>query len=256
MLLLICFKLNYGQTNYYTFNTDSVFSEESIRSNYKTLSKRLPRNLDLKPIVYHRISKNDSIINYLSFSATQKDTTSLFDKLFEIGQKKSDMNPLEDDGFKLTFQQDSLFLLLGKKLPEFSLKDLNGETFTSKQLIGKPALINYWSIYCGPCVGEIPDLNKLMDMYADKMNFVAIAESACSKGELENFLQKRPFNFKMLTLGDEYKKELKIQAIPVNIFIDENGIIKYIQKNYPIDNEGNSINENNYFVRIIEQMIK
>ncbi len=259
LLLLVCFKLNYGQTNYYTFNTDSVFSEESIRSAYKTLSNRLPDDVLLKPIIYHRITRNDSIINYLNFVATRKDSTSLYDKLFENGQKKSDANLPENDSFKLTFQQDSLFLLLGKKLPEFSLKDLNGETFTSKQLAGKPALINYWSIYCGPCIEEIPDLNKLRDKYMGKMNFVAIAESACSEGELESFLQKRPFNFRMLTFGDKYKEELKIQAIPINIFIDENGIIKNIQKNYPMDdrsrNDENSINDNNYFVKIIEKMI-
>jgi len=220
---------------------------------------RLPSNVLVKPVIYHRITKKDSIINYLNFVVTKKDTTSLFEKLFENG-KIPITSPIENDGFKLTFQQDSLYLLLGKKLPEFSLRDLNGEIFASKQLIGKPALINYWSIYCGPCVEEIPDLNKLMDTYADKMNFIAIAESACSEGELENFLEKRPFKFKMLTLGDEYKKELKIQAIPVNIFIDRNGIIKNIQKNYPIHdrskNDENIINENNYFVRIIEEMIK
>lgn len=247
--------ISYGQTVYYSFNRDSLYSEQSIRSNYDTVSNRLPDNLTVKPVIYHRIIKNDSIINYLNFVATRRDTVNLFDKLSENGQNYSDKDSFKDDEFRFTFQQDSLFYLLGKKLPEFSLKkDLDGNIFSSKQLIGKPALINYWSIYCKPCVEEIPHLNKLRNKYTDKMNFVAIAESTCSEGELESFLQKRPFNFQMLTLGDEYKEELKIQAIPVNIFIDKNGIISSIQKNYPMDDGRGKAD--NYFERIIEEMLQ
>ena len=258
LFFLICFKTIYVQTNYYTFNIDSIFSEQLFFFSFDSLSNKLPNNLTLKPVIYHRIIKNDSIINYLNFVVSKKDTFSLLDKLSENVQNDTDKNNLKEDGFKYTFQQDSLFLLLGKKLPEFSLKDLEGNNFSSKQLIGKPTLINYWSIYCKPCVKEISDLNKLRDKYKNKMIFIAITESACSKGELENFLHRKPFNFKILTLGDEYKKELKIQSIPVNIFIDGNGIIKSIQKNYPMDDRGreSNKNDNNYFVRIIDEMIK
>ena len=188
ILLLICFKPNYGQINYYSFNTDSIFSEESVRFAYKTISNKLPENITLKPTIYHRINKNDSTINYINFSTIRKDKASLFDKLFLDGHEKP-----QEKSFELTFQQDSLFLLLGKKLPEFSLKDLNGNFFSSKQLIGKPSLINYWAIYCNPCVEEIPELNRLQEKYSEKMNFIAITESACTEGEIEGFIKKKTF---------------------------------------------------------------
>ncbi len=51
----------------------------------------------------------------------------------------------------------------------FTLTTLTGDTvdqtvFTDHKLI----MVNYWATWCGPCVGEIPDLQKLSEDYADK----------------------------------------------------------------------------------------
>lgn len=57
---------------------------------------------------------------------------------------------------------------------EFSVTTLTGDTldqsvFTDNKLI----MVNYWATWCGPCVGEIPDLIKISKEYADK-GFVII----------------------------------------------------------------------------------
>ncbi|SMO53469.1 TlpA family protein disulfide reductase [Solitalea koreensis] len=240
-LLLMLFQFGYGQTNYYTFNADSLYSERSVRSAFETVVKSLPKNYLLKPTIYHRIIKKDSIINYLEFQALKSDSST-------------------DNKFEVTFKQDSLFLLLNKKLPQFKLRDLNGNEFSSTQLIGKPSLINLWAIACKPCVEEIPKLNELKERYGDKMNFVAITENTCAKDDLKNFLIRKPFNFEMLENGEEYKKTLKIPALPRNIFVDKEGFIRYIQRNYPFDinrETGETIYPvNNYFLTIIEELIK
>ena len=56
----------------------------------------------------------------------------------------------------------------------FSLTTLTGDTldqtvFSDNKLI----MVNYWATWCGPCVGEIPDLVKISKEYADK-DFVMI----------------------------------------------------------------------------------
>jgi len=220
-----------------------LYSEKQVRQIFESSNKIIPENYIYKPTVYHKIFKKDSIINYLAFVAQKNDS-------------KTDKSI-----FKIEFKQDSLFLLLNKKLPEFKLKDLSGNVFSSTQLIGKPALINYWAIYCGPCVFEFPQLDELKAKYGDKMNFIAITENTCAGDDLKKFLEKHPFNFYILENGENYKKTLKIGAIPRNIFIDKNGYIRYIQSNFPYEKidlktGGRKYSNNNYFVKIIEELIR
>jgi cytochrome c biogenesis protein CcmG, thiol:disulfide interchange protein DsbE len=239
-MLLLFVEISLGQTNYYSFNSDSIYNEMRIEQIFEQIIKTNPDSFYVTPTIYHRVLKNDSTINYLSFVARKKVTTA------------------NKSRFIFEFKQDSLFLFLNKKLPEFNLKDLNGKEFSSSKLIGKPTLINYWAIYCGPCVAEFPQLDELKVKYGEKMNFIAIAENTCTEGELNKFLIKHPFSFYILQNGEEYKKTLKIGAIPKNIFIDKEGIIRYIEENYPseIDQKtGKKIfTENNVFVRNIEKL--
>ena len=241
-LLLFFVELTYGQTNYYTFNSDSILTEKSVRLGFETIMKNKPSNFIIVPTIYHRIIKKDSILNYVSFVAQKCDS-------------------FTDKRFKFTYKQDSLFLLLGRKLPEFKLIDLKGNEFSSSQLIGKPTLLNYWAIYCAPCVAEMPELNGLKVKYGDKMNFIALTENTCKDDDLIKFLEKHPFNYYILQNAENYKKTLKISAIPRNLFIDRDGYIRYIQGNFPYtaldpENGIKKYDDNNYFVKIIEELIK
>jgi thiol-disulfide isomerase/thioredoxin len=241
-LLLLFVKLTHGQTNYYTFNTDSIFTEKRVQEAYETVLKNTPAHFALTPTIYHRIVKKDSILNYISFDAKECDSTA-------------------NKRFKFTFKQDPLFLLLGKKLPEFKLIDLKGNEFSSSQLIGKPTLLNYWATYCAPCVAEMPELNGLKEKYGDKMNFIALTENTCKGDDLIEFLEKHPFNYYILQNAEKYKETLKISVIPCNLFIDREGYIRYIQGNFPyiaLDSKNGikKFDDNNYFVKIIEKLIK
>ena len=46
----------------------------------------------------------------------------------------------------------------GGKAPEFTLKSTDGSTVDSADLLGKPAVINFWGSYCPPCRAEMPML--------------------------------------------------------------------------------------------------
>ncbi|MGV3508453.1 MAG: TlpA family protein disulfide reductase [Sphingobacteriaceae bacterium] len=241
--ILIAFaELSSAQSNYYTFNTDSLWTEDGVKSAFETVKKSVPSGYILVPTIYHKVLKNDSIINYVQF----------------VAEKRSqDVN----DGFKLKFKQDSVFLLLNKKLPSFTLTDLKGNAFSSENLMGKPALLNYWAIYCGPCIAEMPELSELKNRYGSEMNFIALTENTCKDDDLLSFLDKHPFNYYILQNAANYKRTLKIDAIPRNIFVDKDGYIRYIQSNFPYTkfDPANGIREydkNNYFVKIIEELIK
>lgn len=159
---------------------------------------------------------------------------------------------------KTVLKQDSIYSLLNKKLPYFSLKDLNGKTFTSSDLIGKPTLINFWSIYCSPCIQEFPYLDSLKYKYGDKMNFIAIGEN--SAAEIKELLKRKPFNFYILQEGYYYQKStLKIGSLPKNIWVDKNGYIIMIQEGLPFQQDPKTgklfIGNSTPFEEIIENIL-
>ena len=60
--------------------------------------------------------------------------------------------------------------------PPFSLKDTNGNFYSSSQFAGKPAVINFFATWCPPCREEIPALVRARDkMLASGVEFVGIA---------------------------------------------------------------------------------
>lgn len=51
----------------------------------------------------------------------------------------------------------------------FNTVDINGNPYSSDDMQGaKVVLINLWEPWCGPCVGEMPELQKLYENYKDQ----------------------------------------------------------------------------------------
>jgi thiol-disulfide isomerase/thioredoxin len=49
----------------------------------------------------------------------------------------------------------------------------NGDPITEKELEGKVVLIDFWAVWCGPCIATFPHLREWQDKYSDK-GFVVI----------------------------------------------------------------------------------
>ncbi|MDE2699739.1 MAG: redoxin domain-containing protein, partial [Gemmatimonadota bacterium] len=58
--------------------------------------------------------------------------------------------------------------------PDFTLRTLTGERFNLYEQRGKPVFLNFWGTWCGPCVAEMPDIQKLQNTMADSIQIVGI----------------------------------------------------------------------------------
>ncbi len=71
---------------------------------------------------------------------------------------------------------------VGKPAPDFTLTLLDGpgktKTITKAELAGKVVVIDFWATWCGPCLMELPEIQKLIDSYANtKKDVVVVALS-------------------------------------------------------------------------------
>jgi cytochrome c biogenesis protein CcmG, thiol:disulfide interchange protein DsbE len=60
--------------------------------------------------------------------------------------------------------------------PDFTLGTFDGSTFklTDALKTGKPAVVNFWASWCGPCADEAPVLQDAARRYGDRVTFVGV----------------------------------------------------------------------------------
>lgn len=116
--------------------------------------------------------------------------------------------------------------LEGYKMADFSSVTISGDSLSTKDLIGKPSVVNLWFIGCKPCEAEIPGLNSVATRYKDKANFVAIGRN--SNDYFQEFMEGKEWNFQHINDPDEklLNGDLKhMWGYPTTYVLDQKGII-------------------------------
>lgn len=62
--------------------------------------------------------------------------------------------------------------------PDFTLFDTEGNTFTLSSLRGKWVVLDFWAIWCGPCIASMPHLKEYYQKYAGKFEIVGIVNQS------------------------------------------------------------------------------
>jgi thiol-disulfide isomerase/thioredoxin/outer membrane lipoprotein-sorting protein len=121
--------------------------------------------------------------------------------------------------------------IIGQQLPALEVRDVEFKPVKLSDFKGKPSLITFWASWCGPCLKEMPTLQKLQDEYKGKLQVLAIAVQEERRASLQ-FIKDHPqYQFTFLTEptpGEEntpLQSFFKIQGIPVGAFVDAEGKI-------------------------------
>lgn len=110
-----------------------------------------------------------------------------------------------------------------KLAPDFTGKDLQGRTVQLSTLKGKIVVVNFWGTGCGPCIGEMPALNKLVQKYRDNANVVFLAITGDETEKLKQFFKKRTFLYTVVNNGGRVSEAYNIESLPVHIVIGKKG---------------------------------
>ncbi len=125
--------------------------------------------------------------------------------------------------------QFSELLADGTAAPEFSLKNLDGESVRLSQQNGQIVLVNFWATWCGPCRAEMPSLTKLAHTYGDRgVRFLAINTDDVDDqlSEIDAFVSRLPALRPYVLLGiPEVGAAYAVRSIPTLYVVDRRGNI-------------------------------
>ena len=123
----------------------------------------------------------------------------------------------------------------GEKIAPFKFTDIQGKSLSSDSLKGNVIVLNFWSISCGPCVTEMPELNELVaKMKGKKVTFIAPAVYSPKDELIKNFLPKHPFCYQIVCIDND--DDYNVNSFPTHIIIDQNMNVIYKYDAYSKEN--------------------
>ncbi len=123
--------------------------------------------------------------------------------------------------------------LLGKPAPAFVLPTLTGGPFASESLAGSVTLLDFWEVWCGPCLESMPKIQRLADTYAVRgLQVVSIIHELKQKDVAKRMLAKRGATFPMLLGTNRSKRDYQVNAIPLYVLVDRRGVVAFISEGF------------------------
>ena len=118
----------------------------------------------------------------------------------------------------------------GAKAPAFKLPDNTGKEVSLSNFSGKVVYLDLWASWCGPCLAEMPYLQKLRKKYANKdVAIVAISidtDSAKWQKKIKELkLDGVQLIDKIGSQNSKIAKDYKVNGVPHYVLIDKSGRI-------------------------------
>ncbi len=105
----------------------------------------------------------------------------------------------------------------------FTLTDLQGKSWTLKDLRGKVVVVNFWATWCPPCRKEMPDLDALYQQFKDQgLIILAISDEEVAK--VQPFIEQRKISYPiLLDPGRKVNDLFEVEGIPKSFVYDRDG---------------------------------
>ena len=109
---------------------------------------------------------------------------------------------------------------------DFTTVDFDGNAFTTADLAdAKVVLLNFWEPWCGPCVGEIPDLARLYEEYkAQGLLIVGAYSTEGQDDDVRSLIEEDHISYPIVKAGGNMG-DFMTNYVPTTVFADGTGKI-------------------------------
>ena len=124
---------------------------------------------------------------------------------------------------------DPMSELVGKVVPDFSTIDLDGKLISLQQYRGKVVLLDFWAVWCGPCIGEMPNVKKVYDTYKHQGFDIIGVSLDVDEARLRDYLKESDIQWRQIFSGQGWQspvaKQYHIRGIPAPWLIAKDGTL-------------------------------
>jgi|ERR1700683_4769977 thiol-disulfide isomerase/thioredoxin len=118
---------------------------------------------------------------------------------------------------------------IGSRLPDFTVKDLQGHEISSGDLRGKVVLIDFWATWCQPCKKEMPGYQKLLDRYGSR-GFAVVGFKFDTMTDTEDpllFAKEIKVRYPLVVAANDLKRKFGgVEGLPTTMIYDRQGILR------------------------------
>ena len=130
--------------------------------------------------------------------------------------------------YEYKLRKDPTLGWIGQVLPDFPpTVDLEGKPISLANYRGKVLLLDFWAVWCGPCIGEIPNVKKVYEKYRNRGFDVIGISLDTDEAVLREFIKDNQLPWRQIFDGEEWNGPLAekygVRSIPAPFLLDREG---------------------------------
>lgn len=105
-----------------------------------------------------------------------------------------------------------------------NLQFLGGDPIAPSRFQNKAVILNFWAPWCGPCIVEMPALQRLQTAHSNDLLILGIVNDSDTYAEAAIFAATHGITYPILRKSSATTTAVgAVNTIPITLFIDRNG---------------------------------